>query len=562
MEPSQRGDTVRPKWLRAQPFICPGCLPSLNESGSNPRNYRAEAYLVSLGLARPPVTGARKLSAAHFAFMRGLVQGLPVHVMWERYLGVEGSSSDRRTVRATIAWMRDAFAAAARREDRFGTARLVLLDVGRIGKPSAPLPSLDEFAIAEGLEDFSQAEQMARYEAHFGKASQRQMRRERLVKKQLEALAWLESLVAQPPRAGDPVAAWFRPEVAALLEASNLFTLSQLVDHINGIGQRWAAPIRAVGSTKAERIVAWLRANEATIGVAVGKHVVRPRRAVSEQELHNVVQAATGLRPLEKLRVPAALDGSSGAFRAPQAQCLLPLANDCEAILAWIRSKNSLSPEQVTAARERRRSRHDGLAEPLDWMLYLSHTQRAYRKEAERFLLWAVLEHGKPLSSMTAQDCAAYWAFVADPQPRSRWCGRRYRERWSPLWRPFEGGLSPAAQRQAIAILKSLYGYWVDIGYVVANPWQGIDVPRSRRPRVNPQRSLTDAQWRFVLEQARRGPERCSKRRLRLALALLHATGLRLSEAVAARIEHLEWSEVTRGTDDHARPGCWLLNVG
>ena len=47
----------------------------------------------------------------------------------------------------------------------------------------------------------------------------------------------------------------------------------------------------------------------------------------------------------------------------------------------------------------------------MDWLVYLSHTQRAYRKEGERFLLWAVVERRKPLSSMTTEDCAAYRAF-------------------------------------------------------------------------------------------------------------------------------------------------------
>ena len=40
---------------------------------------------------------------AHFAFMRGLVQGLALRDMWQRYLQVEGSPSDLRVVRSTIA---------------------------------------------------------------------------------------------------------------------------------------------------------------------------------------------------------------------------------------------------------------------------------------------------------------------------------------------------------------------------------------------------------------------------------------------------------------------------
>lgn len=155
----------------------------------------------------------RKLSAAHFAFMRGLVQGLPVRETWERYLHVEGSSSDMRVVRSTIHWMRDAFAAAARREDRFGTARLVLVDISRLPQATPLVPSLEEFAAARGLDDFSQAEQIEAFEAEYGKANQRQSRRSRLISRQLDALRWLESLVAQPPRAGDAVAAWLNPRL-------------------------------------------------------------------------------------------------------------------------------------------------------------------------------------------------------------------------------------------------------------------------------------------------------------------------------------------------------------
>jgi hypothetical protein len=34
---------------------------------------------------------------------------------WERYLLVEGESNDERVVRSTVAWIRDEFAAAAKR---------------------------------------------------------------------------------------------------------------------------------------------------------------------------------------------------------------------------------------------------------------------------------------------------------------------------------------------------------------------------------------------------------------------------------------------------------------
>ena len=49
----------------------------------------------------------RKLHIGHFAFMRSVVQGLDPRESWERYFRVEGEATDQRTVRATIAWIRD-----------------------------------------------------------------------------------------------------------------------------------------------------------------------------------------------------------------------------------------------------------------------------------------------------------------------------------------------------------------------------------------------------------------------------------------------------------------------
>ena len=43
-----------------------------------------------------------------------------------------------------------------------------------------------------------------------------------------------------------------------------------------------------------------------------------------------------------------------------------------------------MAPEQKTEVKHRRRSRDSGTDGPLDWLHTLSHTQRAYRKEAER----------------------------------------------------------------------------------------------------------------------------------------------------------------------------------
>ena len=511
----------------------------------------------------------RKLHVGHFAFMRAVVQGLDSRESWDRYFRIDGEATDLRTVRSTIAWIRDEFAAAAKRQARYGTARLVRIDATRIADPSLQLPSLDAFAEAHGLEDERQADQMAAYEAQYGRATQRLRQRARLIARQLEALRWLEALVAQAPKPGDAVAAWLNPTLASHLEAADIFTLAQLVERINGVGRRWFAGIQAMGQGKAQRIVEWLqdvaRAHADSVGLRLGHHVAMARSKLYSHELQAVVAPATDIRPLEKFIVPAALDGTHGLYRRPQAQCLLQAGNDYQAILAWLRSKHGLTPDQKAQRLARRRQpdgmgKH-GVAQGLDWLQTLSHTQRAYRKEAERFLLWAIIHKGKALSSMSNEDCIAYRDFLADPQPRSRWCGERGRERWSPLWRPFEGPLSASAQRHAVTILKNLYGFLVDQNYLMGNPWSAVGVPRSAGPKVNAGRSFSLAQWTFIDGQLAMLPNTSANQRLTFGLHLLYATGLRLSEVVAATVDDLQWVEYPADAAGGEPMQGWLLRV-
>lgn len=512
-------------------------------------------------LAMPGPTRHRKLHLGHFAFMRAVVQGLDTRESWERYLRLEGEHDDVRNVRRTILWIRDEFAAAAKRHDRFGTARLVQLDASQLFVTESALPSLEDFAAAHGLLEFSQAEQLEQYQAHYGTATQRQARRSRLIAKQLDALAWLERLVAQPPQVGDAIASWLHPDLVMKLEAADIFTIRNLVDRINGRGLRWTTGIRAIGAAKAERILDWLRAHEASIRLKIGAHVqVKPSK-LYPHELARVVPKATAIVPLDKFIMPVELNGSDGLYRAPQRLCLIKARNDYEAVLIWIRSKHGLSPARKAALQRQRGIDPAAPEGPMAWLNYLSHTQRAYLKEAERFLLWAIVQHKKPLSSMTLDDCEAYRTFLADPAPVDRWCGPRACKKWSPLWRPFEGPLSSRAQRHAITILKSLYKFLVDQCYLIGNPWNGIALPKMTGARINKGRSFTQAQWDFIEQQLALLPDTSINHRLRFVLRFFYATGLRLAEAVAAQVDHLNWVSYPPDSEDEEPVEGWELTV-
>jgi site-specific recombinase XerD len=487
--------------------------------------------------------------------MRALVQGVDTRVAWNQYLRLEGEHGDVRTVRRTIAWLRDEFAAAARRWQRHGAARLVLVDLASVTEAISALPSLEDFVAARGLDDFAEAEQLAAYEAEHGSSTQRSGRRARLIGRQLETLRWLEGLAAEPPRADDDVGAWLHPDLAGRLERAGLTTLGALIDRINGLGSVWYRDLRGIGATKAARIVDWLRAHEASIGSTIGAHTLVPKASLSPARLQAVVPRGTGIVPLDKLIIPADLSGAAGLYRLPQELCLMDARNDYEAILAWIRAKHGPG----VARRGKSGAHPAGAAGPVAGLGSLSHTQRAYLKEAERFLLWAIVQRRRPLSSMTLEDCTAYRAFLSDPQPAAQWCGPRSRARWSPLWRPFEGPLSASAQRRAIAVLKSLYRFLVDQCYLRGNPFAGVTLPRTGQG-MDVGRSFTDAQWAFLRAQLGGLPDHSANRRLKFALALLYGTGLRISEAVAARVSDLAWQSYR----DDANGGTvevWELSV-
>jgi site-specific recombinase XerD len=514
----------------------------------------------ALPAALPPVDTSRKLHIGHFAFMRALVQGADTKAAWERYLQIEGEHSDARIVRKTIHWIRDAFAAAARREHKFGTARLVLANWSKIGSQSRAQPTLDQFVADRELEEFSEAEQIAAFLEAYPAAAGQQKRRAKLVARQLDALRWLEELAAQPPGAGDPIASWINPDLGAYLQAAGLFTLRQLVTHINGIGKRWYRAIPAVGPLKAKRIEDWLRAHEPSIGIALGRHVDVARKKLYRHELARVVPRQTAIVPLDKLVVPSELDGAQGLFRAPREQCMMRANNDYEAVLLWIKTLHGLSPEQKKAMQIKRGIGPGSPEGPLDWLGYLSHTQRAYLKEAERFMLWSIVQHKKPLSSMSLEDCEAYRLFLTDPTPSDRWCAPRGRDKWSTLWRPFEGPLSPGAQAHALRILKSLYKFLVDQRYLVGNPWNGVILPRANRVTVSRGRSFTQAQWAFIERQAAQLSDRSVDRRLRFALHLYYATGVRLIEGVQARVDDLRFVSYPDHASDEVVAG-WELKV-
>jgi site-specific recombinase XerD len=464
---------------------------------------------------------SRKVGRHHLAFYRGWLQGLDLKTLAEQYL----ESSDLRLAKATLGWLRDTLSQAALRHGRHRQARLLRLSLKAPTEQAEAFPSLEEFQAQVDPEgEFSEEALLNFYLETFPKALDRKLRqRQRLIERQLAALSWIEPLLATEPVLEDSVSAWFDPRLCHRLAKAGLFTLKDLRQRLIERGYRWWVGVPGLGEKGAHRIVAWWRGYESSLG-ALPDYALAPRRSRSAQLLSRLRSLETAIVPLEALAVPESLSGETGSNRSPSPP-RIQAGNDLQAIEAWLTTKAG-SP----------------------------NTARAYRKEAERLLLWAVLERQKALSDLTVEDCAAYRDWLSllgrtDPQkwpfqlPQSAWIGSRNTPRFSPAWRPFDGPLSAVSVRQALTIVASLFEWLVRVQYLAFNPWDAV----GRKLAVSPEipenveltRGFSTGQWEYLRHFLTTLPEDPASLRLQFVLPFAYATGLRLSELVAARIEHL-----------------------
>lgn len=209
---------------------------------------------------------------------------------------------------------------------------------------------------------------------------------------------------------------------------------------------------------------------------------------------------------IDLVKLSPELDDSNGANRAIGNRPQITVNTDADAIKIW-------------------------LARYFD----TKTTFDSYRKEAERLLLWSVVELGKPLSSLSHEDFLVYQRFLANPLPAERWImSQRKVARDDSKWRPFAGPLSPTSQRQAIVILNGMFSWLVNAGYLAGNP---LSLSRNRQRKAKPRvtRFLDEDLWKEVKLTIESMPretnrEREHYQRVHWLFSLLYITGVRVSE--------------------------------
>jgi site-specific recombinase XerD len=315
----------------------------------------------------------------------------------------------------------------------------------------------------------------------------------------IRALEILPSLPVPLPRISDPVQSWLPPRAVAALHAHGIRTLAELTVRIPR-RRRWWIGVPGLGVRSARRIEAFFAEHT--------ELTARARALVTAESPAPVV-------PWERIHLPEDVDGSRGIFRAPRQVCALNANNDFEAISAWLELHEAVE------------------------------TQRAYRREAERLLLWSIVERGKALSSLTNEDATAWRAFLRHPSPRGRWVAPA-RPRSSPEWRPFTGSLSPDSIAYSLSVLRAMFRWLIEQRYLLVNPFAGLKVRGAHRSgELDTSRAFSESEWELVrviadgLEWSH-GWTAPAAQRLRFLLDFGYATGLRAAELVGVTLGGIE----------------------
>ncbi|PRE10787.1 integrase [Burkholderia gladioli] len=442
--------------------------------------------------------------------------------------------TDVRVTRRTLATLRDTLTIAARRAGDRDAVHLLRLKPGSLpaeahaggagaadGAAAVP-PTLEAFRDAIDPDHvYSERDLLTLYLETYPPArspaiDRKVARNRRLRERQDAALARMEAALVEAPRPDHELEGWFAPYLVQRLAEAGVTTFEQLLGLIRRRRQRWYTAVPRLGAVGAERIVAFVDQHADSLGY-LSPLAMTPRRQLpaGHPALRPVACAPADVAPLEALRVPAELDGSAGLNRAPVPAHQAELNTDLQAVRAWIEIRGARSEA----------------------------TRRAYRREVERLLLWAIVAKSKPLSSGNTMDAAEYLErFLADPQPAARWIGRGRVERFDPAWRPFAGPLSARSRDTAWRILTAMGAWLVRQQYLRVNLFDGL-AAAAPVPIDTANCTRTHSQWRYVLQtvwQLAPGADQCRSDASRAAqrdafvLLLAYATGMRRAELAAA----------------------------
>lgn len=176
-----------------------------------------------------------------------------------------------------------------------------------------------------------------------------------------------------------------------------------------------------------------------------------------------------------------------------------------------------------------------------------------YRLCAEKCLIWAVAQRGKPLSALDQSDAAAYVDFLVDPHPKEIWLGNGGALRRKPSWSPFKKPLAPKSRDYSVTVLTLLFKYWHGFAYVESNPWTHLPFAFSGAARLE-QAPLTAVsrdtnfvtlpEWRYVFEASKQLRSSADAEAMQTILFLTYYAALKPHEIAELQLEDVRCEQL------------------
>ena len=442
----------------------------------------------------------------HFAHLRAVAEGLDVVDNARRYLGVEHGHEAETAHKQTV----DAVRAIAKRTSEKDW-RLVGLAVRM--PPEQNRPTLEDFIDQRDLADWSEEDVSLMYAEAYpesDKSSRRLAVRGRL----MGLLKRLEQLHVELPKPTDRVSGWFDDVTAARMLTAGFVTLDDLRQRVD-VGGRWFNTMPGIGVSKALRITAHLN------------NLLPPSPEVRVPTFEiDLLSRQPDAVPKAASDSATMLEGQSLVYEPlffnNGLNKMLDASNDIQAIHAWIKLRAG-SPA----------------------------TEKSYRKEANRFLLWLHHERGGiEFSRVSVEACGAYMEFLDNVPPH--WISRRSASPGEVGWAPFRGPLSHDSQKLSIVIIASLFLWLQSVNYLSANPWAAVKMKTGddRNKKMLDTKALSEVATSEVLRYIEAQPPSPTRDRIRFILLFVESVGLRSAELIGAKLGDLS-----------LEPEGWVMHV-
>lgn len=492
-----------------------------------------------------------KITVSHLALAKGWVNGLDLADLGPRYfpaIGIDGQAMDLRQTKTTLILVMQELALAANRAGIGGGSTLVRsarqirpgTQLGQNALPSSAQtrPSFESFVDSlDHADSFSEEELLAAYQDRFpvenkgeGRA---QARRSRLLRRQLDLIGRLQSLLSAPIQFTDSVDGWFDEKISSRLLTAGIKSIEDLAMAIVREPLEWHDEVAGIGENKAQRIEVFLRNQGLNLDAIKAKVEARPQssevkssfQSLDLKQLSSPSNAGgTTVVPHTELPIqdpqssanPKGYDGRTplllGERTAPSSAGMegdttvvphsispsvdssnavslkgygsrtplphpgssIPRVQDFDGSLGRFRPGNELSVINATNDYEAMKA----------WLKNKKSqaTVRVYEREIMRLISWSVGVRGRAMAALMYEDALAFRDFLSSISPvlQTKKGPVSAKDR-----SPFEEGvirvpgftksrLSPASITKTLVIISGFFTWLQAMRYTTANPFQGV----------------------------------------------------------------------------------------